>query len=264
MPGQCGCLLTTLITSPNTPASVTNAPCSEPPKRSPVSSKPASRSASRRWPAGQAYRDPGSTPNPNCLNGSNSCSRSHPLSEGAQTTLTRQAMNHYAAAWPLPINESPSYATTINNYAKPWPAPTANCARLTRGDGLGIQDRHPKKDRSQADSSRWRSRGSPGPSRLSSSAVRPLTAIIKAAAGPRISAPLPQDRSLSVPCNEMPHSRPRGTKPNGHGPVRKSSASATCLVSGSNGRLRGILMSPPWIKISAKGASGPNTGGLKG
>ena len=47
---------------------------------------------------------------------------------------------------------------------------------------------------------------------------------------------------MSVPRREMPHSRPSGTKPNGHRPVRKSSASAASSGSGSNGRLRGILI----------------------
>ena len=105
---------------------------------------------------------------------------------------------------------------------------------------------------------------SPGPSSMSSRAVRPVTVIIRADAGPRTSAPLPQDRSMSVPRREMPHSRPSGTKPNGHRPVRKSSASAASSGSGSNGRLRGILISPPWIKISARGSRGPNSGGLRG
>lgn len=69
---------------------------------------------------------------------------------------------------------------------------------------------------------------------------------------------------MSLPRKEMPRSRPSGTKPNRHGPVRKSSASAESCGSGSNGRLRGILMSPPWTNMSASGSRGPNSGGLNG
>jgi hypothetical protein len=38
---------------------------------------------------------------------------------------------------------------------------------------------------------------------------------------------------MSVPCKEIPQSLLTGTKPNGHGPVRKSSANAASSGSGS-------------------------------
>jgi hypothetical protein len=89
--------------------------------------------------------------------------------------------------------------------------------------------------------------------------VRPVTAIISADTGPTISAPLPQDRSMSLACREIPESLRSGTKPNGHGPVRKSSANPARSGSGSKGIPRGIVMSPGWTKMSARGSSGPNS-----
>ncbi len=107
-----------------------------------------------------------------------------------------------------------------------------------------------------------RSSCNPGPPSVSSRAVRPATAIINAAAGPLTSAPLPQTRPMSVPRKAIPRNPPNGTKPKGHGPARKSRASAASCGSGSNGRPSGILMSPPCTKTSASGSSGPKSGGL--
>ena len=115
------------------------------------------------------------------------------------------------------------------------PIASAPCRNYSNPRAVGAESSAP---RIHWQPSRRRNSGNPGPSRLFSRTVRPLTVIIKAVAGPRISALLPQVRSTSVPYSDSPRSLPRGTKPNGHGPVRKSSASARQLRIGFKRQLQ--------------------------